>query len=264
MPVCSLSACLGVAHESPTPTAKLVLLSAPSRLWALLVDRVDGFIDVASEAVFPLPAMLRRPAGMLFDGVVYHAGEAMLTLLPAGLHPDLAQHPAAQPPEVLPVLSSAPPAPSTTGKLLCFTTAVQAQQEPPVTFGLSLSQVVRMQQAPALLQVPGAAPSILGLMQWQGAPLAVIDLSARLGGPATAVMPNSRLLIARATGRRAFVSFPVRPQVQVRHLPLAHQPCTRPLPLHASLTRGTFDCANEILVIPDIDGLCAPQEEQRC
>jgi chemotaxis signal transduction protein len=269
IPVCSLGARLGYTHDVNLSTAKIILLNTPSQPWAVLVERIEGIIEVASDAVFPLPAIVRNPAAPLFDGVVYHAGAAMLTLMPDGLHPDLARRTAASQalmhiPEVLPALASMPPAPSTTGKLLCFTTTASAQQEPPMTFGLSLSQVVRMQQTPALLAVPGAAPHVLGLMQWQGAPLAVIDLGSRLGGPATVVMPDSRLLIARATTRRAFVSFPVRPQVQVRTLPLAHQPCTRPLPLHASLMRGRFDCANEILVIPDIDGLCAPQEEQRC
>jgi purine-binding chemotaxis protein CheW len=151
-----------------------------------------------------------------------------------------------------------------TGKIICFSTADSPVQASAITFGLSVSQVPCVLQSFSLLPVPGAAAFVLGLVDWQGYPLAVIDLSRRLGGAASPVMSDSRLLIARASTRQAFVSFPVRPQMRVRSLPMAHRPSVRALPLQEALLRGKFDLTNETLVIPDIDSLLAPQEKPSC
>jgi chemotaxis signal transduction protein len=53
----------------------------------------------------------------------------------------------------------------------------------------------------------------------------------------------------------ALVGFLVQPAVRVLRLPIAHQPCSRTLPLDQALTRGTVELENETLVIPDIRGI---------
>jgi chemotaxis signal transduction protein len=110
-------------------------------------------------------------------------------------------------------------------------------------------------QSFSLLPIPGAAAFVLGLVDWQGYPLAVIDLPHRLGGATSPVRPDSRLLIARASTRRAFVGFPIRPNVKMYSLPLAYHASVRRLPLQESLIKGKFDAVNATLVIPDIDHL---------
>ncbi len=267
LPVYSLAARLGRPAAPLSATAKVLILQTPQQTWGLLVERVEGTFDVAAHAILPLPTVARNLRAPLFDGVVYEADTMRLTLAPAGLHPHgaldaAALRAAAAAPEPLPAPGKIPPAPRYTGALLCFSTGELSQEPWPLTFGLSLSQVIRMQPTLALLQIPGAEPAVLGLVDWQGIPLAVVDLYHRLGGGSTPVRTDDRLLIVRAAQHRAFVGFPVRPQVHMRTLPIAHQPSQRTLPLHETLLRGVFNLADATLIIPDIDGLCRPQEER--
>jgi chemotaxis signal transduction protein len=263
-PVVSLAARLalpGMDHES---TGKIVMLKAQPHPWGLLVDDVEGVIQVAVHDLLPLPALARPRIAAFFDAMVPHDNTFLLSLSPAGLHPQGSAYAASFSPPFPSPPSSAPPAPGAHGQIVCFRTADTPVQRRPLLFALSLSQVVQILHAPPLLPVPGAPTSVLGLVQWRAYPLAVIDLSQRLGGPASAVRPNSRLLVARAASTHALVGFPIQPDICIRRLPLAHRPSDPQVLPQASLIRGQFDLDRETLVIPDIDGILMPQENQPC
>lgn len=268
VPVLSLAARLSLPAMRPPEGGKIVLCHTSSRPWAFLVERVEGIIDIPSTDIFPVPRLARNAAAPFVESVVKYAGTMLLALSPAGLSPQakrttMSPSPTERP-EALPTLTRVPPVPGKQGAILCFSTTDQPPTAWPLSFGLSVSQVAHMQQSSTLCPVPGAASHVLGLAEWQGYPLAVIDLSRCLGGDASTLSRDSRLLIARATTTPAFVSFPVRPQVRVCSLPLPHQPSYRSLALQAALLRGCFDLANETLVIPDIDRLLVLQEQQGC
>ena len=268
IPVLGLAAQLHRPYEAGQATGKIVVLNTQPQPWALLVERLESVMQVSTADVLPLPALVRNPAAPFFDGVVQSTDGMMLSLVPEGLCPQAATRAVgasmASRSEICPPTVGTHAAAGHTGKLICFSTADSPVQASAITFGLSVSQVPCVLQSFSLLPVPGAAAFVLGLVDWQGYPLAVIDLSRRLGGAASPVMPDSRLLIARASTRQAFVSFPVRPQMRVRSLPMAHRPSVRALPLQEALLRGRFDLTNETLVIPDIDSLLAPQEKPSC
>ncbi|MGE3541023.1 MAG: chemotaxis protein CheW [Candidatus Tectimicrobiota bacterium] len=267
VPVVDLAARLALPHPASTQ-GKVVLCQTPSRYVGLLVERLDGMCDVPAAQLLPLPRLVRQAADPVIEGVVQQNGSMLLTLAPERLHPCAGSVGAAMAPwpapEFLPVLRRRPTAPGAQGAVLCFTMAEQPEGAWPLTFGLSLSQVAHMQQSPTLCPVPGTPPHVLGLVSWQGYPLAMIDLSRCLGGRPSVLAPDSRLLIARAATTPACISFPVRPQVRVRALPLPHRPSDRPLALQTSWLRGRFDLEQETLLIPDLDRLLIPQEEQGC
>ena len=268
IPVLGLAAQLHRPYEAGQAKGKIVVLNTQPQPWALLVERLESVLQVSAADVVPLPALARNPAAPFFDGVVQTPDGMMLSLVPEGLCPQAATRAVgasmASRSEICPPTVGTHAAAGHTGKLICFSTADSPVQASAITFGLSVSQVPCVLQSFSLLPVPGAAAFVLGLVDWQGYPLAVIDLSRRLGGAASPVMSDSRLLIARASTRQAFVSFPVRPQMRVRSLPMAHRPSVRALPLQEALLRGKFDLTNETLVIPDIDSLLAPQEKPSC
>jgi purine-binding chemotaxis protein CheW len=268
IPVFGLAVQLHRPYDASQTTGKFVVLNTQPQPWALLVVRLESVMQVSTADVVPLPAIARNPAAPFFDGVVKSPDGMMLSLVPEGLRPQAAPRAVgasmASLPELFPPAVGTPAAVGNTGKIICFSTADGPAQASAITFGLSVSQVPRVLQSFSLLPVPGAATFVLGLVDWQGYPLAVIDLSRRLGGAASPVRPDSRLLIARASTRQAFVSFPVRPQMRVCSLPIAHQPSIRTLPLQEALLRGRFDLTNETLIIPDIDSLLAPQEKPSC
>lgn len=245
--------------------AKIIILNTHPQPVAFLVDQLDGVIQVPAADLFPLPKMVRSPMSPFFDGVVQYADALMLSLRPEGLYPQATSAPelwqdTMQAPETVPTVASVPIGARGLGKVLCFTTADYAPQERTLTFALSISQVPQMLPMAPFLPVPGAMPYVLGLVAWRSCPLTVIDLSQRLGGPVSPVLSDSRLLVARASSRPAFVGFPVRPTVKMYGLPLAHRRSTHTLPWQESLLKGKFDLEGETLVIPDIDRLLVPSE----
>lgn len=261
LPVYHIATRLGQPAAVPQASAKALILQGSQQAWALLVDRVEGTLEVPRHAVVPLPTMARNPRAPWWDGVITHAGNMYLSLAPAGLAPHATPDAAtlrtlATAPEPMPGPGSIPPVPRHTGKLLCFRTGDATVPLTPLLFGLSLSQVVRTQQAPAVLPLPGAAPAVLGLVEWLGVPLTVLDLAHGLGGPPALRQVDDRLLIARAARQCAFVGFLIRPQVTIHTLPMAHRPSTRTLPLRPAFLRGCFELEHDTLVIPDIDRLC--------
>ncbi|MDH3599378.1 MAG: chemotaxis protein CheW, partial [Candidatus Tectomicrobia bacterium] len=112
-----------------------------------------------------------------------------------------------------------------------------------------------------MLPLPGAAPHVLGVAEWRGVPLAVIDLPGFMGDTSAAVATDGRLLIVRVPTQRLCIGLPIRPQVSIRTLPLSHHLLDSPVPLQESLVRGKFDLDNTTLVIPDIDGMLVPSCE---
>jgi chemotaxis signal transduction protein len=151
-----------------------------------------------------------------------------------------------------------------------------------------------------MIPVPATPAFVLGLVNWRGRPVPVIDLARRLGlAPEAAPPANGRthLIIARdksdvlpvpspalspvegavegdsskglvlslskgESNQGALVGFPVRPAIRVLHLPIPHRPCRRTLPLDQTLTRGIAELENETLVVPDIRGILRQEGER--
>ncbi len=179
------------------------------------------------------------------------------------------------------------------GQIVIFSIAEPHPGERALSFGLSISQVPEILEPLPMIPVPAAPVFVLGLVNWRDRPVPVIDLASRLGLAPEANRPaNGRtcLIIARDKGhvlpvpspalspvegavegsspkglvlslskrgsnQGALVGFLVRPAIRVLRLPIAHQPCSRTLPLDQALTRGIVEFENETLVIPNIRGI---------
>jgi chemotaxis signal transduction protein len=171
------------------------------------------------------------------------------------------------------------------GQIVIFSIAELHPGERALSFGLSISQVPEILEPLPMIPVPAAPAFVLGLVNWRDRPVPVIDLASRLGLAPEANRPaNGRtcLIVARDKGhvlpvpspalspvegiargssskggsnQGAWVGFLARPGIRVLRLPIAHQPCSRTLPLDQTLTRGIVELENETLVIPDIRGI---------
>jgi chemotaxis signal transduction protein len=285
--------------------------------WALLVDRVSRVIQVPADRVVPLPPIVVNPSADYFQGVIKLDEELILFLAPERLHPDASLPPAppqaggsegrpqaggsegrpqAEGSEGRPQAegsegeareaaspSSRPPTVGaggqrrSHGQIVVFSIAESHPAEQTLSFGLSISQVPEILQSLPMIPVPAAPAFVLGLVNWRGRPVPVIDLARRLGlAPEAAPSANGRthLIIARdksdvlpvpnpaegdsskeQSNQGALVGFPVRPAIRVLRLPIAHRPCRRTLPLDQTLTRGIAELENETLVVPDIRGI---------
>lgn len=256
IPVFRLAALLKRTEQAADPVGKILVLHTSPLPFGVAVDHVEDIFQVSAQEVLPLPPLLRSPQTAWFEGVVRLGSTWLLALSPAGLHPQAGAS------DRLPVSTTCTleslyaavgshAAARARGKMMLFTTTSAHA----VTFGLSLAQVPQVLQAQPLLPVHGTAPYILGLINWRNVPLAVIDLSRRLGGPAAPLTPDGRLLVVRAAKSRVFVGLAIQPQISIRALPLAHRVSTRRLPWSTSLLRGSFELDHTLLLIPDVDRL---------
>lgn len=254
LPVFRLATLLQQPHDEERGHGKILVLKTQPHLWGLLVDRVDSVIHLTSDEVFPLPTLVRNPTMDFFEGVVKWADKLCLALSPEGLYPDAVMGarthlPTAHALDTLYAVADMAIASPTRGKLICFTTA----PEQLLTFGLSLYQVPQILRPLPLLTVPGTAAYVLGLVEWRGVPLPVMDLSSRLGGAVSPLATDGRLLVARAASQRVCVGLPILPQVSIHDLPMAHGVSLPPVPFEERLLRGKFALAQTTLVIPDLD-----------
>ena len=270
---------------NPSPSPPQAEGGKGGRSWGLLVDRVSQVTQVPSNHVVPLPPIVINPSADYFKGVIKLDEELILFLAPERLHPD-ASLSAGRPvreatspsPGFIPGIKS-PTASAggqrrSYGQIVVFSIAKPHPGERALSFGLSISQVPEILEPLPMVLIPTAPAFVLGLVNWRDWPVTVIDLAGRLGFAEEANLTSNernRLIIARdkghvlpvpsavegsspkgGTNQGTLVGFLVRPAIRVLRLPIAHQPCSRTLPLDQALTRCIVELESETLVIPDI------------
>jgi chemotaxis signal transduction protein len=263
IPVFYLAAQLHAAQEMTLRSGKILVLNTSPRPWGILVDDVDSVIQVEAEALFPIPPMVGPLARAWFEGVVKLAGGLELVLAPEGLQPETptASSQPLQFDQTLALIHSVASVSVGKGsqrKIVLFSTSPDSD----FTFGLSLTQVTQILQPLPILPLPGAAPYVLGIAEWRGVPLAIIDLLGFMGDTSASVATDGRLLIVRVPTQRLCIGFPIQPQVSIRTLPLSHHLIDSPMPLQKSWVRGKFSLDSTTLVIPDVDGMLVPSCER--
>ena len=285
IPVFSLASRLGrpilslpPAEGGPGSSQRIVVLNPPQpgpqmgvgegmRPWALLVDRVSQVSQVQADQMMSLPPIPVSPHADYFECIVRVDERLILLLSPERLHPKASAdgdtpvgettHPAGVP-------GTSPPEPNFTGprrshgQIVVFQVTEPPPTERATSFGLSISQVREIAEAPPIIPLPGAPASVAGLVDWRGLAVPIIDVAERLGLAQAPADRRTRLVIARGrgtSGQGALVGLISRPAIRLLRLPVAHLPSKRPLHLDPVLTRGVFELESETLVIPDIQGI---------
>ena len=272
-----ISASERVVVLEPPPSRQPMAGSEPGPAWALLVDRAAQPMEVSADEIIPLPAIAVNPSAEYFQGALKLDRTLMLFLAPERLHPRSptdAGEPAGQAaspepssdllPGASPPVGSAGGRSRGPGQILVFRISPPHPSERALSFGLSISQVPEILELPPIVPVPGADPMVLGLVNWRGWPVPVVDLAGRLGLTALPTDEHSRLVIACATGvsgngargtngtQATLIGLLVQPAVRVLRLPVAHRPSSQPLPFDSALARTIVETEGETLVVPDL------------
>ncbi len=267
IPVFSLPKQLGRPVEATHAQGRILVLNSPSgregRPWGLLVERVSRVNQISKDHLVPLPPITVNPQALYFRGIIKSRDELILLLSPDQLHPD-----AKLPPVASSVPVPADPMPtSSIGKktprqkqILVFSTNKPPAGERPVSFALNIGLVPEVLDVIPQIPIPGAPSFVLGLGNWRGRPVPIIDLNIRLGLPFSTDLSadeRRRILIARV-GRpesERLAGLVIRSQVRTLQLPVAHKPSTRSLPLLQPLIRGMVELDHETVLIPNLQAL---------
>ncbi len=166
----------------PSGVARFALLTEDTPQTALRVEALHGIIDLAAAEVFQLPAHTLVPSPSPYAGALVIKGEVALELAVSSLgFAPLA--PAEDPAETPPSLGPWPE------RELRFTRG-------PLTFGVPVSLVVAVSDAPSLAMVPLAPPSHRGLLYHGRALHPVIDVGVFYGLAPSLIPPEVLLLDA--------------------------------------------------------------------
>ncbi|MBI5029104.1 MAG: chemotaxis protein CheW [Chloroflexi bacterium] len=275
IPVYSLASRLGRTTTTLASYGRVVVLNPviiiSNRPWALLVDRVSQVVEISSEQLVPLPALVNCSSSNYFRGAIRLEEELVLLLAPELVHPDAAPRARQSPNAALRPATdfknhvpSAPPVFSDTKKkarrdkqILLFSTSDPVPGERALSFALSITQVPEILNTAQLTRVPGAPSFVLGLINWRNRLVPVIDLNARLGLRSAEGWRNerSRLLIVRSSGESktdVYAGLVIRPTIRALRLPVAYKPCQSSPVIEKHFVSGIIELEKETVAIPDL------------
>jgi chemotaxis signal transduction protein len=248
---------------------RIIVLHPPrdseGKLWALLVDRVSQVIHISLERLASLPPLIDNPC---FESIIRDKETLILLLSPTWFYSThvvtdedinsvIPEHSLKTVLQADKVRTNGKDSVSHhRGYIVVFSPLHGLSEH--LVCGLSISQIPEVLNPLPLISAPSSPPYVLGIANWRDRPVPIIDLKVRLGissevDPSTS--ERARLIIARGSSKGRFIGFPIEPGIRSLHLPIAHRPCTRTLPLNQRLVRGTIELEDETLVIPDIQAL---------
>ena len=245
VPVYDLSVLLGLPPARLGSETTVVVYGRAAVARGLLVAAVSR-VEAGGAALLARPRLLDRPDLGAWAGAIAVEGELVPWLDPSPLHPDLAPcgslRDAAMPGARRP-LPRPPTAPARA--IVTF--------EAGSTFGLSLSQVVEVVDLGAPVPLPGGPAFLLGLIEWRGRAVPVVDLSAALGGLPIPPIPSiprgapRRALIARTLDPTDCIALAASGEIRMRRLPLAGR-------LVAPPEGEAWQAPSPLLGIAELDG----------
>ncbi len=249
---------LRIHTRFPGRRSQILILEQKEKVFAILVDRVDRVLDLPRTEIRPLPMALANCLDDFFEGLVHQERGFALVLAPEKLISRTSRR------KIL-----LPPKPETPGSgvwrgakvgswrptLLLFSLTTQNIAGKRMVFGLSISQIGEIMKPLPLHAMPGAHPSLMGLLEWRDQPVPLIDLNHRIRDEPTPVSSRKRFLIARTRAQGEFLGFPVHTELRFMRPTEEFKPSEKRIPLAAPLVRGIFENEKEVLIIPFLEGI---------
>lgn len=128
----------------------------------------------------------------------------------------------------------------------------------PVKFGLSISQVLEISHPQRVIPVPMSPTGVVGLIDWRGIPVPVIDMAKQPGYEPSTQAHEQRLLITRDELRRP-IAFMVDSEIQTKRLPMKSNPIDAPPELNGDFVKALFQTAEGPIMIPELQKLTLEQ-----
>lgn len=260
VPVYSLARQLGRSDVDQRAGSHVVLMKTEHGAWGLLADGVSRVVRLEEGAVQSLPLLFRQWPRVPARSVLVGEQRPQLLLNPAMLHPEAKAGPGPGSEEAAQEQEQESASADVKGRILLFPLTQPTGGERPLTGGLGLAFVKEILELPPLTVVPRTPPFVLGLANWRGGPLPVVDLAARLGLRPTPRDRHVRMLVVRVGGVGS-VGLAVTQGIRVLPLPLDHFACRRALPLDQAALHGAVELSDETLVIPNLARAMGPVRE---
>lgn len=232
---------------------KILLLNVEDTYFGILVESIEGIIEVSSHKIHPIPKIVGGGAIDYFDSIIILQDEFILSLSPDTIYVRFCstEHNIFKCKNEDKIQSPVRFAfkDNIQKKLILFKT--DAEQK--LTYGLSITQIPQILQMSKIFPIPRSESFVLGVVEWRGIVLPVINISLCMGGAKSEIRTDSRLLIVRLTLSHLYVALPILSHITIHSLPLNKKIFHDSESLHASAVCEKFNYEGEQLIIPNID-----------
>jgi len=263
VPVYSLANCLGYTRQTNLTGQRIVLMNAlpgTTEMWALAVDQVSQVYITTAQALRQLPAVLCAGLERYFRAVLCAGDDLILMLEPAGIHPDRPlMAPAIFQPtrdrELSDVISAGGAAVGgRRGQQQQLIEFALPEVKDDYKFALSITQVLEILAPLPVIPVPGAAPFILGLINWRNRPIPLVDLTRRFVMTSVGDPAAHRLMIVRDASKKQeqIFGFFVHPSIHMLRLPVVYKTGAVPVAIPKAFVKGVVEIDGKLTVIPEI------------
>lgn len=245
---------------------RIILINAKPH-FGVLVESLLPATEISASHVYSLPDFARNPEKDYIEGVVVTADGLLPLLDPLQIVPLFEPDPLKQPKFHYPPahISDLQPswlnliAPPNIPALATFSLAEQEPSADPILYGLSGSQLLDMTPPAYITALPASAPHVIGLTQWHGLPLPLIDAGALLGRKGELQLTKQkvyRFLIVRDKNG-LLASLCVQDGVEVAEAPFASRQSEQARPYAHTAVRGLFEMAQQTVAVLDVSQLWA-------
>ena len=260
IPVRRLGHLLGHGDDTPNIGGPILILSnGEEKTFGVQVDQVFRDGSDKGSLIMALPAAAYGHTKLCF-GIARRNGKMAACLAAGQLYPDATLR-WDMPRQTLreadiAVHTNLRPDRDPTRKLLCFDVGAVGQGVKTIC-GLSYSQVLEVAQGLHVAKVPGLdeARFLLGVTEWRGKPIAVVDVQRYLGLRHPSAGKEGLFAITRGVLTADIVAVPIR-NVRTITLPISN-PTLRSTPVEpGGSLKGSFVFDGGKLILPDLDPLC--------
>lgn len=152
-----------------------------------------------------------------------------------------------------PICSAHGHSPSSTLDVLSFELAEQR-------FALPLRFVLELTRASAVRRVPNVPAAVLGVLNWRGSVVPVLDLRERLGLPRSALSPHQHFVFARV--QQSVVVLRVDRAIGIEHVTLLAAPELLEAPDSLRGQGGLAPLEHGVVLIYDPEKFLSPAEQR--
>ena len=269
IPVYSMAFLLSGEFAPVSLRAYCLIVNRNGRRWGLMVDQIQQSFELPHDRLMPLPSDLQNawclgaallaeqgaPSGQT-NSPAQQTQQLLLVLNPAAFDGQAelkvgcrSRSDASDRLSTIPSTQSV----SSVRQLVLFDLSSHRGQTARTALALNAAQVMEITGPQSIASLPMAPQGVLGLIEWRGHAVPLLNLSTRLGLPDHVATRLTRIVIVRRPFSDDHIAF-LAPSSIRTHLLLKNQ-TTRRDDLNPDTDRffGAFAIGNETLLVPDLD-----------
>lgn len=258
IPVFSLSLLLHGEFQTLSSRAYCLIIHRDGRRWGLMVDHIQQSTELTDDRLMRLPHDLHADwcvgAALSDESVPTNDRRILLVLNPAaidGQSPLTFSTRATAADRATEFVASRTV--TSVRQLLLFELARETDSAARTSLAFNSAQVMEISGSRSVTPLPHAPTGVLGLIEWRGRSVPLLNLSTTLGLPEHTSSRLTRFVIVRRAQSDEFIAFVAPSTIRTQVLEQNQTTRRNDLNLDESRFFGAFSIGDETLLVPNLD-----------